>query len=87
MENTLGFKKVGNIYGGWVKPYRLITVPFSNKNQSPALLSVENYKIVLISGNTLGSLFWKMVLYIIVLISGNTLGSLFWKMVLYISVM
>ena len=57
-------KKAGNIYGGWVKPYNLITVPFSNKNQSPILLSVESCKIALISGNTLGNLFWKIGLYI-----------------------
>ena len=64
MENTLGVKKDGNIYGGQVKPYNLITIAFLNKNQSPILLSIENCKIVLISGNTLGSLFQKIALYI-----------------------
>ena len=59
-EKTLGVRNVGRIYGSWVNPYILITVCFSNKNQSPILLSSENCKNSFMTSKNMETCFGKI---------------------------
>ena len=55
-QKILGVKKDGKMYGGCTKPYSLMAVPKSERNQSPIIFLFDNSSICLIFGNTLGSL-------------------------------